>query len=315
MSVNELPIIETRLLHSFVTIADAGSLQKASIRIGKSKSTLSRWLSEFEDLIGYEVFERKSNGLVLDLNREGRALLPKAQSVLASLTRFSAQAYSINLSETPAKINLAFNQFIEHECIAEVIAHLKQNYPETEINLISDVTKQTHELLQDGDVDLILTTVPEAIYPDIGGNQVGEEQVMLVAHHDHPLVNLPSEGQSQKSNETIDFQTLLAETLIVPKHLQGLSYTNQIRPLDTITTSDFNLSIHCAQKGVGIAYVPAHAARQHLLSGEIRQLNMNWEELNQVIPLMLTFRLNYPYQKIKQELTEILRQWFGYQSN
>lgn len=300
----ELPLIETRLLNCFVLIAETGSLQKASHKIGKSKSTLSRWLSELEDTIGYEIFDRKSNGLVIEINLKGRALLPKAKSVLASLNRFSAQAYSLNSNETPTSINLAFNQLVENECLADLVAYLKGKHPEIGINVCSNLMEQVHTLLQDGNVDFVLTTVPEAIYPDIGGRIVGEEQVMMVSHPEHPLSKC----------KQIEAQQLLNHTLVMPQFIQSAGFKEKLSPLDTITTPDFALAVQCVKKGIGIAYVPEHAARQHLRNGEICQLSMNWDEMGQVVPLMLMFRLNYPFETLKNDLIDMLRQWFGYQS-
>ncbi|MGF1777855.1 LysR family transcriptional regulator [Vibrio nomapromontoriensis] len=301
----DLPLIETRLLNCFVAIAETGSLHKASIRIGKSKSTLSRWLAEFEDLLGYEVFDRKSSGLVIEINKQGVALLPNAKSVLASVHRFSAHASSINVADVPISINLAFNQFIEHECMAEIIVHLKKKYPETEINVASDLSSQAQQLLQDGSIDFVLVPVPELVHPDIGGIGVGSEQMMLVAANEHALA----------SSINVNFQSLLSHTVLIPSHLQNNTDKRHLLPLDTISTPNFDLSVHCARKGAGIAYVPEYTARPHLLNGDICQLNTNWEEFSQVIPLMLMFRLNYPYQEIKNDLVHILRSWFGYQES
>ncbi|EDL54354.1 transcriptional regulator, LysR family protein [Vibrio mediterranei AK1] len=295
--------IETRLLRSFVAIAETGSLKKASVRVGKSTSTLSRWLSEFEDHIGYQVFNRKSNGLVLELNKEGQVLLPKAKNVVATLMRFTSQVSVISIEGSPTAINLSFHQYVENECTAEVVASLKSHYPETQINLISEPQSDIQDLLLSKSVDFALTTVPGNVFPDIGGQIVGEEQVMLVVAAGHPLCN--------ESN--IGFQQLSPYTLIVPHHLQNEGYQQYLNPLDVVGTSDFQLSAECARKGVGVAYLPAHAARRYILSKELVELNTNWEEFAQSLPLILLYRLDYPYHDVKHQLTTKLREWFVYQ--
>lgn len=297
-----MELIETRLLRTFVAIAETGNLKKASVRIGKSTSTLSRWLAEFEDQIGYTVFHRISNGLVLELNEAGIALLPKANTVLGALARFSSQVNAFSLDDTPSKLRLAFDQFVENDCIVEIVDFLKKQYPNTEVSLSAHSVKQSHKMLLEKTVDLVLHPVSSTAYPDIGGNLVGEEQVMFVVNPSHPLLK----------ERNIGFQQLLAHTLILPSHMQDESFEKKLKPLDTITTPDFALSVACAKQGLGIAYVPAHAARSALLAKGICKLDINWEEFGINVPLILEFRVDFPFTHIKDSITQLLREWFSY---
>ncbi|MEH6453743.1 MAG: LysR family transcriptional regulator [Psychromonas sp.] len=300
---NKLPLIEARLISTFVAIAETGSLQKASKRIGKAKSTLSRWLAELEDILGYQVFDRKSSGLVLELNEQGKALLSKAKSVLATMGRFEDFAFAQDDALTPSKVSLCFNQLIENKCIVELIVNLREIAPQTEISVMQCMPDQVQQLLQKNSVDFVLGFTTELIYPDIGGLIVGQEQVMMVAHPSHPLVG----------NEVIDSQQLLPHTVIVPEFVQSKGYRDSFQPIVSITTPDFQLALALAIEDMGIAYIPEHIARPAIHNKQVFQLPINWDEFSQQVPLMLYFRLDYAYPSIKQQLLEGLREWFGYQ--
>ncbi|MDO6541567.1 LysR family transcriptional regulator [Photobacterium sanguinicancri] len=299
---HSLLLLETRLLCCFVAVAETGSLQRAGVRLGKAKSTVSRWLTELEEILGYQVFDRQSNGLVIVINPLGEALLPKVKNVLASLARLETFAFSQDPERVPAKLVLYFNQLVAKECIAEQVMMLRKLLPQTEIVINECQPDQSQHLLLQQEADLVLGFVPAKVYPDLSGLIVGEEQVMILAHPSHPLLN----------EALVDSQQLLLHTLIIPSFLQSISFQGNSSPFDTITTSDFELALTLAKSNLGIAYLPEHVARKALHRRDLCQLSINWEEFTQSIPLMLHFRTDFAYPDIKLRLVEGLREWFGY---
>ncbi|OAN11393.1 hypothetical protein A3K86_20830 [Photobacterium jeanii] len=299
-----LPILETRLLSCFVAIAETGNLRKAGLKLGKAKSTVSRWLSELEDLLGYQVFDRESSGLVLTLNEQGEYLLVKARTVLATLGRFEDFAFAQENKQAPNKLTFSFNHLVANECITDLIKNLREHAPQTEIELLPSLQDTLQDSLMAGTVDFVLGLASEDLYPDIGGMIVGEEQIMMLAHPQHPL----------NSQTQIESQQLLPETIIHPQFLSKKKKDESFNPISSIITSDFQLAIDFAKANLGIAYSPEHIARQALKNKSLCQLDMNWEEFSQHLPLMLFYRLNYSYPKIKQHLIDSLRDWYGYQT-
>ncbi|MGR5154657.1 LysR family transcriptional regulator [Photobacterium swingsii] len=299
----ELPLLETRLLNCFVAIAETGNLRKAGLRLGKAKSTVSRWLSELEDLLGYPLFERESSGLVLTLNERGEGLLTKARTVLATLGRFEDFAFAKNNHLAPSKLTFCFNQLVANECITELMLSLRSLVPETEITIVQCVGEEMQNHLVSGDVDFVLDLAPENLFPDIGGMIVGEEQVMVLAHPTHPL----------SCQDQIESQQLISQTIIIPQFLDIRKDNAYFHPIESIVTPDFQLAIDLAKANLGIAYTPEHIARHTLISGELKQLSLNWEEFSQQLPLMLFYRLNFPYPSLKQHLIDTIRDWYGFQ--
>ena len=67
-------------LATFVTIARAGSLTRASVASGAGQSTLSRQLSALEKDLGCKLFHRSTRSI--KLTEKGDILLPHAEHIL-----------------------------------------------------------------------------------------------------------------------------------------------------------------------------------------------------------------------------------------
>lgn len=86
------PHLSLRQLQIFVAVADSGSTTAASQEIALSQSATSAAVQELERLLDLRLFDRV--GKRLQLNEQGRALLPRARAVLdaASAVERFAQA-------------------------------------------------------------------------------------------------------------------------------------------------------------------------------------------------------------------------------
>ncbi len=78
--------ITLRKLQVFWAVAHATSLTRAAKLLGVTQPSLSQQLAGFEQAIGFLLFERRSNAMVL--TEAGRALLGRAEAVLRALNDF-----------------------------------------------------------------------------------------------------------------------------------------------------------------------------------------------------------------------------------
>ncbi|MGW6441564.1 LysR family transcriptional regulator [Lentzea sp. NPDC055074] len=70
-----------RELRAFVVIADVGRMDVAAKQLGYSQPAVSYQVKKLELAIGAQLFDRKSDGVVL--TDRGRGVLPSARAVLA----------------------------------------------------------------------------------------------------------------------------------------------------------------------------------------------------------------------------------------
>jgi LysR family nitrogen assimilation transcriptional regulator len=86
-----------RLSH-FVRVAESGSLTQAALALDASTSVLSRNIQQLERSLGQRLLQRTGRGMTLTEN--GRALLPRAQTLLADAVRFTE--FATSSAERPA---------------------------------------------------------------------------------------------------------------------------------------------------------------------------------------------------------------------
>jgi DNA-binding transcriptional LysR family regulator len=83
-------VTDLQLLRAFVAVARGGSVSRAAEQLHLSQPAVSLQLKAMADQTGVQLFSRKARGL--ELTREGVALLPQAERVLASLADFNHAA-------------------------------------------------------------------------------------------------------------------------------------------------------------------------------------------------------------------------------
>ncbi|MFA0087831.1 LysR family transcriptional regulator [Vibrio sp. 10N.261.51.F12] len=289
--------LENKLVEAFVVIAETGSLQRAAVKLKKSKSTMSRWLAEFEDILGYSVFHRESSGLKLVLNESGKSILSRAKLTLETSTKFEKFALSLKSNATPNQLTLCFNQLVTNDCIIGLVSSMKERFPHIELLIERSSTNDVEQHFNNHQVDFFLGFSSDKLYSGIGGAIVGEERMMFVTEPNHPLL----------AKKNIESSTLILETIIMPTFIHSESF----QPFDRIFSSDFMMGLDLSAAQLGIAYVTESIAKPHLRSKRVSSLSINWEELTEYFPLMLFYKLDYPYPEIKDALVMELKDWFG----
>ena len=75
------PLLDLALLHSFVSVVDAGGFTRAGARVHRSQSTVSQQIRRLEEDIGRPLLNRDAKRV--ELTEEGERLLSYARRMLA----------------------------------------------------------------------------------------------------------------------------------------------------------------------------------------------------------------------------------------
>jgi len=95
MNKNERMISNGHLLHSFIAVAECGSITHAANLLGRTQSAISVQTKTLEQTLGVPVFVRQSKGMVL--SAAGERLLPVARQIVSDLTRVGMMFEEQNL--------------------------------------------------------------------------------------------------------------------------------------------------------------------------------------------------------------------------
>ncbi|MFM5335426.1 LysR substrate-binding domain-containing protein [Aeromonas enteropelogenes] len=266
-------------LKVFATIARYGNLGLAANELFLSKGAVSQSLQELERQLGTPLFDRIHPGL--QLNNEGRLLQPAAEELLTRMqdieNLFSPDA------EPSGQLRLGASQTIGNYLLPTLLANRKQ-----ELGLPPKVTiTNTHKLchaLANFELDLALIE-GENHHPDLIAEPWLQDEMLVVAHPDHPLAN----------QGTLTLPRLADETWVL-RELQSGSreqFIQQIQPalprwqagLELNTLEAVMLAV---EKGLGISFISRLAVSDRLLAGRLvvlpleqrfpRQLSLIWHK-------------------------------------
>ena len=175
---------ELRLLNSFVTIAEEGSLTRAAARLHIAQQSLSQQVRTLEGQLGATLLERTSRGVRLTpvgavLLREARGLLAQAERATAAVRRAAAGE--------EGELRVGFLSSVANYLLPPVVRMFGERH--------AGIDLQTQEVpiarlvvgLRDGELDAGLTRPPRV--DDLETEVVLTEPVAAVLPAGHPLAD------------------------------------------------------------------------------------------------------------------------------
>ncbi|GAB5994664.1 LysR substrate-binding domain-containing protein [Aeromonas enteropelogenes] len=266
-------------LKVFATIARYGNLGLAANELCLSKGAVSQSLQELERQLGTPLFDRIHPGL--QLNNEGRLLQPAAEELLTRMqdieNLFSPDA------EPSGQLRLGASQTIGNYLLPTLLASRKQELGQPPKVTITNTHKLCHALAN-FELDLALIE-GENHHPDLIAEPWLQDEMLVVAHPDHPLAN----------QGTLTLPRLADETWVL-RELQSGSreqFIQQIQPalprwqagLELNTLEAVMLAV---EKGLGISFISRLAVSDRLQAGRLvvlpleqrfpRQLSLIWHK-------------------------------------
>jgi len=199
--VNDL---DTRLLRSFLVVAQEGTITRAAARLHIAQQALSAQVQQLERAFGATLLVRTSRGV--RLTRAGDELRAGAEPLLADLdalgTRVRASAQG-----RAGRLRLVCKPHATAEFALDVVRAMEASAPDIELDLIS-VSTLPEELaaLADGTADASFLWVPTGD-ARLRYAKVRRDRRLVALPSDHPLAARP----------TISLAELADEPVIVPQ--------------------------------------------------------------------------------------------------
>ncbi len=131
--------MELYQLRSFVTVAEAGHLTRASERLFASQPTVSAHIKALEEELSVSLFTRDRKGM--HITEEGRLLLIKAEKVLNSAADMMNQAKELQGELVgSAKLGLSSNPAILR--VTDFFSSMTSEYPRLELHLVQSISSR-----------------------------------------------------------------------------------------------------------------------------------------------------------------------------
>jgi len=147
--------MELRHLRTFVTVAEQGTVSKASVRLGIAQPALSRQIRDLEDELGLKLFDRIRRRLVL--TSEGERLLGDCRGALSAVGSVREQAQLLRRSDAGVLKLAATPQTIDG-VLSVFLSRYAKHRPNVQVKLSEASGATLMALLERGEVHVVLGT-------------------------------------------------------------------------------------------------------------------------------------------------------------
>ncbi|WP_439670761.1 LysR family transcriptional regulator [Cupriavidus necator] len=139
------------VLRGFVTIAELGSLSRASAALGVAQSALSRQLSALESELGGRLFHRTGRGVTL--TETGASMLPRARGLLSDAQAMVDEA--ANVMHSPSGlVSIGLVPAWSTPLSGQLVSWRRNNHPGIRLRIYEGYSGEIEEWLTNGRIDV-----------------------------------------------------------------------------------------------------------------------------------------------------------------
>jgi len=179
--------LRTRHLLLLTSIGEEGNIHKAAELLDMSQPAASRLLSDLEEIIGSQLFDRLPRGV--RANWYGRAMIRHARIALASLSEAANEIELLKAGQT-GQVNIGAISGPAISFIPRAIATVVREYPLVRIHLSVDSSDHLLEALQAGSIEMMVGRLLERHDASkFEYRRLADEPVCAVVRRNHPLLD------------------------------------------------------------------------------------------------------------------------------
>ncbi|MBA1245416.1 LysR family transcriptional regulator [Pseudomonas japonica] len=242
-------------LETFVEVADAGGVSPAALRLGISKSIVSRRLARLEAALGVQLLARSTRGA--SLTEAGSTFRDHAARVCAELE--SAREAIQPTGTLRGRLRVAAPLSFGPTHFAPVLAEMGRCHPQLHIQTC--YSDRFVDLISEGyDCCIRVGYLPDS---NLVGRRVGPLKVALVAGPDY----INTHGAPDRPDQLARHEALMQHTEAW-QFLDGDKVVS-VRPQGRFKADNGVALVAAAEAGLGIAYLPETLIQQSIVSGAL----------------------------------------------
>jgi DNA-binding transcriptional LysR family regulator len=229
--------METRQLRYFVALAEELHFARAAARVGIEQAPLSKAISNLEQRLGVQLFLRTRRSTTL--TAVGDMLLQDARRILAEIDRAHRNITSA-ASGRQGRIRVALCDGLAHPRIAGLLAQVRQDDPNVDIELTHHPTPDQLRGLHSGTIDIGFS-LTESSDLNLRCLPLWQDPLVIIVRPDNPMAAL-------KCVEEIDPQTrglIVLGTAIAPA-------AKMRKPIEHVASTELLLTLVATGHGAGL---------------------------------------------------------------
>ncbi|MFM2666402.1 LysR family transcriptional regulator [Vibrio mediterranei] len=233
-------------LQAFVTVYELRSLSKAGIKLNRHRTTVGQVISNLEDMVAVQLFERTSRSI--EPTEEAHVLYYYAKQSVEQTRVFDKVAMSLAYGGLE-EVTIAYPSFIPHNLLFFIRAQLGKDFPMLRANFVVRSNKAAEEGMHEGDIHFSLM---------LGHSRSGIQgfDSVFIGHMEFlPFVKKGSPMSQVPPNEVFgELKTnrqLLLRSLVEEGFKDKVVYSADVEEYDQLA-----LVIKMVKEGIGWAWLP-----------------------------------------------------------
>lgn len=244
-------------LNAFKAVIECQTVTAAAERLYLSQPAVSRLIAGLEQRIGFKLFIRKGNRLML--SDEGQAFYFEVAKVFDAITGLDSAAESIRTNHF-GSLNIATMPLLSHAFLPRILASVIKQSPRMKVAVKTERSEGVVRRVQSQTCDIGFAFITQN-FPGVMAQQVICECVCLIPATS-PLANLAA----------IDIQDIAGQVLIrhekdsTQLKIDRLLRRYNLTTIECVEVSLANTAAALVREGVGIAITDpftAHMASEH----------------------------------------------------
>ncbi len=293
--MRRLSSIDLRLLKIFAVVVDCNGFQRAQLALNIAQSTLSSHITNLEAKLGSRLCERGRGGF--RLTDAGRETYDAIIALLRSMEAFESSMARVHGGKTGALRIGAIDTIVTSQEVgaAQAVRMFCDQHPETSIDIEIMAPGDLEKSLLEGRRDVVIGPMSQGV-PSISYQEVFTEEHRLYCGRQHPWFMRP--------DSLISTADLHAERLSV----RSYRYFDDIYRFGKVTASAIASNMEAQTililSGRFVGFLPDHAARLHVMSGDMRAIKPS--EWSLTSRFLIAYLRGSEKRELKREFARIL---------
>ncbi|MFM7857577.1 MAG: LysR family transcriptional regulator [Flammeovirgaceae bacterium] len=297
--------MEIRHLKLIKAIVEEGSITKAIDKLHLTQSALSHQLKEAEYQLGTQIFSRQNKKLIL--TKAGEKLYKTANEVLEKLSGTEQEIKQMIFGEF-GEIRISTECYSSYHWLPSVLKQFHLLYPNVELKIIMEATHYPLEKLQEGIIDIAITSDPIKD-SNIKYLELFQDEMLMVVSANHSWVDKKYVVAEDFINEHLLIHSLPLETVTIHQFLLAPA---KITPKKMTPLPLTEASIEMVKADMGIMAMAKWAVQPYLKDNSIKTIKIGKNGLKRKHFIAIMNNKMYPNyfnHFIEFLQTEINQQW------
>jgi DNA-binding transcriptional LysR family regulator len=268
-------------LHTLQTVAEVGSMAKASERLSLSQPAISKAVSELEHTLGVPLLDRSSRGV--ELTECGRLLVERARVIFDEVRQGVSDIEHLS-DPTRGVVRIGTTEPVTG-IVSEIISQLARRYPRLSYDvMVSDLDTLLRELRERTRDVLVTRWIPPPVADDLATQVLFKSPLAVMAARGHPLLLRKKLGLGELMGEQ---WTLSPSDSFLGRITADLFYRKKLPlPPTLVTTISIHMRLNLLANGRFVTVLPLQMLRYPSNKAWLRALDVNLGDTSQPIALV-----------------------------